>query len=187
MDSLVEASRSGRFGNQDYSLIYNFLATGGYRQTDYDSALSAVKAQRSLIENVIEETISLSKTWDWAFKIFEKYEITFTLYGTGGSYDPDSGLITLFTTTDGKFMNYENPANTIIHEFVHLGMEESIVQKYNLSHQIKESLVDRFVYLLYGKYLPDYKIQNMGNIEMDRIIASKNDLAELEKFFPLQE
>ena len=111
--------------------------------------------------------------------MLKHYEVIFTLYGSGGSYDPQTGLITLFTTKEGKFKKYQNPANTIIHEIVHIGMEHSLVQKYNLAHGLKERIVDTFVFLMFGELLPEYTIQNMGDPGIDEHLRNKEDLKAL--------
>jgi len=70
-------------------------------------------------------------------------------------------------------MNYDNPANTIIHEIVHMGIEKSIIQKYNLSHGLKERIVDTIVYVLFGEFLPEYKVQNMGDTKIDKFLKKE--------------
>ncbi|MEL6132505.1 MAG: hypothetical protein AAFR59_03980, partial [Bacteroidota bacterium] len=100
--------------------------------------------------------------------------------GTGGSYDPDKGVVTLWTDTSGVFMKYEEPAYTIIHEIVHMGIEYSIVQKYDLSHELKERIVDTFVYLMFKENLPEYTIQDMGNTQIDRYLGKPEDIGSLD-------
>ena len=112
--------------------------------------------------------------------MFDKYKVLFTLYGTGGSYDPDEGTITLLTNKEGGFMKYKNPAYTIIHEITHMGMEYSIIRKYNLSHGLKERIVDTFVYLMFQEKLPEYKIQNMGDKNIDRNLNKRKDIESLD-------
>ena len=73
-------------------------------------------------------------------------------------------------------MKYQNPAYTIIHEISHIGMEYSLVQKYNLSHGLKERLVDTFVFLMFQEELPEYQIQDMGNSTMDKYFVSKESI-----------
>lgn len=180
IDSLIKKSKDGKFGSDDFPEIYNLLEVNIYKKENYELALKKVNAQKDLINKFVKELYVLQKKWNWEFKTFEKYNIIFTLYGTGGSYDPDLGRVTLFTTPEGKFMNYEKPANTIIHEIIHMGIEKSIVQKYNLPHGLKERIVDTLVYLLFGESLPEYKIQNMGDKEIDKSLKKKADVIELE-------
>lgn len=179
IDSLILKSKNRTFGNEDFSAIYAFVETKVFDRKNYEQAIQKVENQIDLINNFVYEIDSNKNQWDWNFKMFDKYKVVFTLYGTGGNYDPDEGTITLFTNKEGSFMNYENPANTIIHEITHMGMEYSIVQKYNLSHGLKERVVDTFVYLMFQEKLPKYKIQNMGNDKINTYLKSKNDLDSL--------
>lgn len=180
LDSLQAKSKEGAFGNQDFPTIYNLLEQTVYDEANYQLALAKVKAQEELLNTLLQRLRAASKTWNWDFKLLETYDVIFTLYGTGGSYDPDNGRVVLFTTLQGDFMNYEQPANTIIHEIVHLGVETSLVQRYQLSHPMKERLVDTIVYLLFNDLLPQYKVQNMGETRLDQYLSTPEDLVDLE-------
>jgi len=178
--SLIVKSKNGDFGNQEFSEIYNLLEESIYNKSNYELALKKTNAQKKLLQKLVNHLNVSKETWDWEFKTFENYKVIFTLYGTGGSYDPDSGMVTLFTNSEGEFMNYEEPANTIIHEVVHMGIEKSIVQKYKLSHGLKERIVDRMVYIMFKEFLPEYKVQNMGDTKIDKSLANRKDIKELD-------
>ena len=179
IDSLILKSKNGAFGNEDFALIYELLESKIYHKNNYLAALKKVNEQKQLICKIIHQIKSIKSSWNWEFKLFEHYKVIFTLYGSGGSYDPDSGIVTLFTTKEGEFKNYINPSNTIIHEIVHMGIEKSIVQKYDLSHVLKERVVDKIVFLLFRKFLPEYKIQNMGKTQLDALLKNKQDIKKL--------
>ncbi|MEO1486126.1 MAG: hypothetical protein AAFU57_10275 [Bacteroidota bacterium] len=181
IDSLVAKSKKGTFGNEDYATIYNFLETEVFNPKDYQLAIKSVKSEQQLIEQIINTIAKTKDAWDWNFKTFEQYSVVFTLYGTGGSYDPDTGRVTLFTNAKGQFMNYKSPANTIVHEITHMGMESSLVQKHKLSHGIKERLVDTFVYLQFKTELPEYRIQSMGDTTLDDYVKNEEDIAKLDE------
>ncbi|GAB5408538.1 MAG: hypothetical protein BalsKO_09030 [Balneolaceae bacterium] len=176
IDSLVIKSKNGTFGNDDFSAIYTLLESNFFNPKNYEEAKQKVETELTLLNDFLDEIDSEKNQWDWKFNMFDQYRIIFTLYGTGGSYDPDEGTITLLTNKEGDFMNYKNPANTIIHEITHMGMEYSIVQKYSLSHGLKERLVDTFVYLMFKEQLPEYKIQNMGDGNIDKYLNKKEDI-----------
>ncbi|MEM6830184.1 MAG: hypothetical protein AAF551_06680 [Bacteroidota bacterium] len=179
IDSLLTKSKNGTFGNEDFPAIHALLETGLFNEKNYEQAKQKVEGHIGLIDDFINEIDSSRNQWDWEFKTFDTYKVVFTLYGTGGSYDPDEGVITLLTNRAGGFMKYQNPAYTIIHEITHMGMEHSIVRKYNLSHGSKERIVDTFVYLMFQEKLPEYKIQNMGDENIDRYLREKKDLQSI--------
>ena len=181
IDKLITKSKEGTFGNNDYSAIYNLLESKIYNTANYKLALENVQLQEQLINNMVVQLHSLQDSCIWNFNILDNYNVVFTLYGSGGSYDPQNGTITLFTTEKGEFKNYKNPANTIIHEIVHIAIEESIVQKYNFSHSLKELTVDTIVKLLFNNLLPEYKVQNMCNFNIENYLKNKNDIKNLNK------
>lgn len=180
IDSLILKSKDGAFGNDDYATIFTLLETKAFDKNNYNQAIQKTEDQLDLLNDFIAEIDATKSEWDWDFKMFDSYKIVFTLYGTGGSYDPDDGTITLLTNQAGYFMNYENPANTIIHEITHMGMEYSIVRKYDLPHELKERIVDTFVKLMFKEELPEYRIQNMGDVKIDAHLKKKEDLASLD-------
>lgn len=177
INSLLEKSKNGHFGNEDFPVIYS-IVEDLYDEENYKAAIQKVNAEIPLLDNLINTLDDSRKDWDWNFNRFKQYHVTFTLYGTGGSYDPDAGRITMLTNKTGGFMRYENPANTIIHEIVHMGIEH-LIQKYKVPHPEKERIVDRFVVLMFGKELKEYKVQNMGNTEIDELLAQRSDLQTL--------
>lgn len=183
IDSLIVKSKNGTFSNNDFSSIYQLLESKVYNESDYKLALEKVNEQKQLISNIIHQIELSKRSFNWEFKMFKDYKVILTLYGSGGSYNQDAGWVTLFTTKEGDFKNYKNPANTIIHEIVHIGMEKSIIQKYKVSHILKERVVDTFVSLFFGEVLPDYKIQSMGETEIDEHLKEKSDLKNLHLIF----
>ena len=181
IDSLITKSKNGAFGNEDFPAIYTLVETKVFNPKDYEQAKRNVENQFDLMNILIDEIDNKKSNWDWEFKMFDKYKVVFTLYGTGGSYDPDEGIITLLTNKEGGFMKYKNPVYTIIHEITHMGMEYSIVRKYDLPHGQKERIVDTFVYLMFQEKLPEYKIQSMGDDEIDKYLGKQDDIRSLNE------
>lgn len=179
IESLKEKARSNQLTDEDYEKLESLMKTHVYKEEDYLQGAETINEQVALITKMVT-SISQSKR-NWHFKEFETYQINLTLYGSGGSYDPDNGTITLFTTPNGQFKNYDNPANTIIHEIVHIGMEASIMQKYAVPHTMKERIIDQFVSLNFQNLLPDYRIQNMGDNRIDPYLTDKESLTNLSE------
>ena len=180
IDSLIVKSRNGTFGNDDFPVIYALLEDGLFNPEDYTKATQSVADRMKLLNDLVGTINAEKDAWDWKFNMFDTYKIVFTLYGSGGSYDPDQGLVTLLTNNEGWFMKYENPAYSIIHEITHMGMEYSIVRKYKLSHGTKERMVDTFVFLMFNEQLPEYRIQDMGDKNIDQQLSTQQDLQRLD-------
>lgn len=177
IDTLKQKARTNSLTDTDYEALATLMQDSVYQRSDYEQGYEKVAAELASLNQMVQELTTTS--YNWPFTTFEVYPVTLTLYGPGGSYNPGEGSILLYTTTDGRFKQYENPANTIIHEIVHIGIESSIVGQYNVPHTLKERIVDQFVLLSFGDYLPEYRVQNMGENRPDRHLQSKDDLLEL--------
>ncbi|MEP3211341.1 MAG: hypothetical protein ABJN95_19300 [Maribacter sp.] len=174
---LKRKSKLGELSGDDYERLEAFIRDSVYRLADYKKGFEKIESELVLINKMINQLNRSSLNWN--FKEFETYNVNLTLYGPGGSYDPSEGSILIYTTIDGGFKNYVNPANTIIHEVVHIGIEESIVLANNLPHPTKERIVDTIVMLHFADFLPDYRIQNMGYTGIDEYLKTIDDLNEL--------
>lgn len=76
---------------------------------------------------------------NWGMFIPENLNVWFT-YGNGGSYCADKnnpGII-----LRGSRFNLKNMEFVSTHEFVHICIEEDIIQKYKIPQDIKEQIVD---------------------------------------------
>jgi hypothetical protein len=176
---LLANSRSNSLNTSDLDSLQALMKKAIYNRANYLSGYNKIIEAMPTIEKALQ---ILSKSgWGWSFREFTQYQINLTLYGPGGSYNPDNGSILLLTTPDGRFKGYSNPANTIIHEMVHIGIDSSIVRRYNLPHPNKEHIVDLFVQTFFGEFLPDYRIQSFGDKRIDKYLTSKEDFANLPK------
>jgi hypothetical protein len=177
--TMESKSRSGNLSDEDYQELLRFMQDEVYNPEDYQKGFNAIDNNRELINKMINEICELEK--DWYFKEFGQYEIKLTLYGPGGSYNPVDGSILILATPSGGFKQYQNPANTIIHEIIHIGIEESIIQKFNVPHTLKERIIDNIVMINFKEYLPEYRIQGFGDARIDPYLKDKNDIKELDK------
>ncbi|MEM1327547.1 MAG: hypothetical protein AAGI23_16420 [Bacteroidota bacterium] len=179
IEELKQKVRDGNLPSEDYGRLEQFIRDSVYQASDYQKGYEKIKAELALINKMVNEIEPVN--FDWTFKTFDTYQVNLTLYGPGGSYNPDEGSLLLFTTPQGQFKSYDNPANTIIHEIVHIGIEESIIGQHNVPHALKERIVDTFVSLHFGQYLPDYRVQEMGDTRTDAYLKSVADFEELDK------
>jgi hypothetical protein len=139
-----------------------------YREADFAAGLRALDGAASVFRQVFP--IFASFATKWGFKVFPRYEVLLTLYGPGGSYDAERGRVTLFTTTDGKFKR-ANGVEVIVHEMVHIGIEEVIVERFGLEHWEKEGLVDRMCAIGLRTALPGYVVQAKGMEKFDQFVT----------------
>lgn len=179
INQLKEGSKTDNLQNDDYEKLVKFIRDSIYNKDDYQEGYDKIKNELHLINKMIQQIDTSQLKWN--FRAFETYQVNLTLYGPGGSYNPDEGSVLIYTTSSGQFKNYDNPANTIMHEVVHIGIEESIISNYNVPHSLKERIVDTFVALNFGQYLPQYKIQDMGDYRLDEFVKEVSDLNELDQ------
>lgn len=140
-----------------------------YNKKFFDKGLQLVMSDIKLIKKAIKRM----KNWEkWGFKMFDNYIIKLTAYGPGGSYDYGDGSIIMKVKEDAGVER--KPIHTIIHEIVHIGIEESIVEKFKLNHLEKEGLVDSICFHYFNDILNGYKIQGVGDKKIFNLIDNKN-------------
>ncbi|MEM1220778.1 MAG: hypothetical protein AAGH79_17790 [Bacteroidota bacterium] len=179
IDELKEKAKAGQLSDADYSRLEKFVVERVYRAEDYQAGYDKIEDERALINQMVNAINPID--YSWGFQSYETYTIHLTLYGPGGSYNPDEGSLLLFTTPQGQFKSYDNPANTVIHEIVHIGIENSIISTYQVPHTLKERIVDTFVSLHFGNLLPSYRVQDMGENRSDAYLQQPADFLELDK------
>jgi len=154
-----------------YEEIYNVLK--------FDTSLETARQTEELVKKALQKLAVLQT--NWGFKIKQHYDIVLTLYGPGGNYGLTDDVGTVVTKT--SFGSYVRPkesyAKTIVHEMIHIGIEEDIVRKYHLSHWEKERLVDLICSLYLKDLLPWYKNQEITNNRIDTFINEKTVIENL--------
>ncbi len=164
--------------------MFDIFKNDEYDQDYYKNGINVLISNKKKLENLILKLKEICKNWD--FRIFPEYQILLTRYGPGGSYsyNDHEGKIIMLTTKEG-FFKRKNPVETVIHEITHIGIEESIVEKYKLNHWEKERLVDLIVKIIFKEELSDYILQKSGSTELDQYIeveAIKNLPEVISKF-----
>lgn len=89
IEELKEKASRNELSDSDYQSLLDFMRSEVYRKEDYQNGFNKIQENITLINRMIDEIGEL-KT-DWEYKEFERYEVELTLYGPGGSYDPDIG------------------------------------------------------------------------------------------------
>jgi hypothetical protein len=159
---------------EDLDNAFNLFKTSEHDSDFFNKGLETINFERDRVEKFIQKLLFLKDYWD--FKIFPEYKIVLTKYGTGGSYNADVGKVVLLIRKEGG--SNRDPSQTIIHEIVHIGIEESIVQKFSFYHSEKERLVDLLVKTIFAKEFPNYHIQKLGDSNLDEFI-NENSIKNL--------
>lgn len=146
-----------------------------YDPNFFENGLKTVNKDIEFVEKAIKK---MEKWGNWGFKLFPKYEVKLTAYGPGGSYDFNHGNIIMKTKESGTFGRASY--HTIVHEIIHIGIEESIVKKFALTHVEKEGLVDAICVNCFGDLLIDYRVQDRGDKKVFHLV-SKDNIMELPK------
>lgn len=147
---------------------YQVFLPAGYTLDSFDLsgikdrvAKEMSKDKVSVIENNIKKNWTRHQPAVDSFLSQLPYEkpkgllVTLTQYGSGGSYWlPNEIVINI---------NYDNNYfETVVHELIHLIIEKPVIEKFDIGHWQKESLVD---YLFINnervkRIFPDYRYQN---------------------------
>ncbi|GAB4199401.1 MAG: hypothetical protein Tsb002_34930 [Wenzhouxiangellaceae bacterium] len=178
ISDLIEKSKSSTLTASDRDRLEEVIRNEVYDQQAYQTAVAKIESRKPLINQLINQLDAMEKNWH--YQSFETYSIKLTFYGPGGSFDPDEGLILLFATPAGAFKQYTDPTYTIIHEAVHIGIEESIVSPLDIPHSLRERIVDRIIQLSFPQELPEYRVQDMGHEEFDNYFNDQNDIKTLK-------
>lgn len=165
------AQKSPNFGRVNKTKIFNLFQKEVYDPNFFKQGIITLENYRSIFNQAIPKFMDFRKKWD--FKIFPQYNVLLTRYGPGGSYNPDQGTIIMLTDIDGKFPVFR-PDETIVHEIIHLGIEENIVNFFKLNHLEKETLVDLICILKFKDILPNYQIQSISNPNISKYLTSKS-------------
>lgn len=178
MTAIMAHARQGHFADADAQNLSELMHQRVYNPDHYKAGLRKIKQVQHLADSALR---LMQRFKSWGFVMFDSYQVLLTLYGPGGSYDNQTGQIVMLTTPTGGFKGYANPANTLIHELFHIGIEEPVVRKYGLNHQQKERLVDLFVKVWFGEVLPEYRLQGFGDSRLDPYFTTRSDFENLPR------
>ena len=168
IDKLIDKKKKGQLTKTDWEMFKTYFANNIYNEKDYSTAYKKVDSVLETADIAIDTFEKYKLKWN--FFIPEEYTVLLTLYGAGGTYNAKNGTINLMTTKTGGFKRGANPLETIIHEAVHIGIENIIVNRFGLSHWMKERIVDKFVSYHFKKLCPDYTNQPNPDTSIDIIL-----------------
>ncbi|MCQ2581535.1 MAG: hypothetical protein MJ170_00955 [Alphaproteobacteria bacterium] len=154
----------------DINKYYNFFKNEIYdvtHLTKYQETLTSYIAP-TMDRCINEKLVPLLKSWNTTMP--QELEILCT-YGAGASYSRKSDdkakiIFRMSRYPDDK----EAMLNTMLHEFIHLLIEDSIIQKYNVPQNFKERIVDIIGTEFFGKHIQERFI----NPFVDKYITPEN-------------
>lgn len=151
-------------GKYDIHELQQLFIEQIYNIQDYDQAILDISQTKSFIIQAIAKLALLND--NWPFKLVDEYKILVTLYGPGGQYNSETDSI--FMLPQSRLTT--NFAQNVVHEIVHIGIEQNIVQKYHLTHWEKERLVDLICALYLNNVMPGYALQINGDERLDNFV-----------------
>ncbi len=154
-----------------------------YTVSDFTKGLRITSSMENAISCLFERLYPLHR--NWGFKLMSCYEIILTLYGPGGNYWPRKGYVIVRVDKNGSF-GKKSVLESVIHELVHIGIEETIVEKFRLTHWEKERLVDLICVTCFKDVVPNYWMQKIEDTKID-IFATQDAIEKnlpeaIEKF-----
>lgn len=158
-----------------------------YPHFDFEPAVQSVKFAMP----EVDKALAVFQTYKekWGFKLFPTYEIELVVgtIGGGGSWQTENdidggipnGVITFWQNPDPTKRG-RTPAERIVHEIVHIGIEELLTQickdagKPALHQKTKERLVDLIVQKAFQVELfPNYHMQKNQDERIDSYITNE--------------
>lgn len=155
--------------------LHDLFVKNVYDKGNYKKGLAKAAHMTNVFEDAIPIFNDLKRRW--GFKVLDHYDAILTLYGPGGHYNPRSGKIFLMTNPSGHFKR-SDPAHTMIHEMIHIGIHDNIVKAFQLTHWEKERIVDLMCIYMFDDIIKDYKLQAKGEKNLDPFI-NKNSIMNL--------
>jgi hypothetical protein len=162
-------AEDGVDGQTDESYYFDLFAEEVYSADEYAAGLAAVQDEMHTVRAALPAFKQVEDSW--GFVLHDPYLVRLTLYGPGGSYDPVTGMVVLMTTPQGTFKR-PNPAHTVVHEMVHMGVQH-LVEQFELTHSEKERLVDLFCLLTFAEIMPGYQGQSIGDVGLDPYVTKQ--------------
>lgn len=164
------AQKLSKLSKIDENSLFDLFKKEIYDPDFFKQGIFLLKKYQSMFKKAIPRFVEMNKKW--GFKIFPEYKVFLTRYGPGGSYYPDEGWVIMMLDADGTFEKTQDPGETVIHEIVHIGIRENIVDRFDLDQSEKERLVDLICILKFSDLLPNYFIQPQMNKNIDSYITS---------------
>jgi len=146
-----------------------------YNENDLRRLDSAIKEKGTPALRAAAD-ILLPMVYGWGAEIPAQLEIQ-TTYGCGGSYWTEKPII-IYRMTEHKA---EYTAKLLQHEFIHILIEQPIIQKYNVPQNLKERIVDIVGFEYFDKPVQPLFENSFANNYITREVIENNLPSAVEK------
>ncbi len=154
---------------EDLTILKELFRKEEFSPPFFEKSKRVISLEVEKINELLKRFTPLQESW--GFRIFDTYNLKLTKYGPGGSYNYDTGELLIRVNESGTFD--ENISHTILHEIIHMGIQENIVNEHNLTHQEKERLVDQLFELLFIDMYPSYIKQDIRDTSIDNFVTKE--------------
>ncbi|MBN2546680.1 MAG: hypothetical protein JXB50_12840 [Spirochaetes bacterium] len=172
VQKLINKSLNKKLKDKDFKKFEKTFDKKYYDPADY---LKGIDYVNNVIPG-IEKAFPVFNDYadKWAFKVCNKYEIILSLYSIGGMVSGRDGRILLLTYKEGNEKRGSDTLGLIIHEMIHIGINDPIILKYNVPFKTNERIVNKFIKHNLKELLPTYT--TMSGSEDDLIDEFLNEM-----------
>lgn len=172
-DRMREMFEQPKLTEQQIQHYHDIFVNEIYKLSDLTHQDENIKKAIILVQNRIKTHIA-SLLPAWGATMPETLSIKCT-YGRGGEYSSGKNATILFRMSDDKRNDY-GIYLLFMHEFVHILIQEQIIEKYNVPQDLKERIVDIIGQELFNKPVQPMFMESFANSYITPN-AIKTDLA----------
>jgi len=174
INSLKTKVREGNaLTENDFNEVKALFINEIYDEDNYNRYLAEMENNAKAADMMMP--IFESYKQKWGFYIPDKYIIHFSLYGLDGLVTYPlaitDGVMAIKIPNDGDF---QMVLGCILHEAVHIGIYENIIQRYNVPYWTNERIVDRFVIRHFLHVASNYSMYLQGDASIDVIFQDRD-------------
>lgn len=159
-DRMREMFEQPKLTEQQIRHYHDIFVNEIYKLSDLTHQDENIKKAIILVQNRIKTHIA-SLLPAWGATMPETLSIKCT-YGRGGGYSSGKNATILFRMSDDKCNDY-GIYLLFMHEFVHILIQEQIIEKYNVPQDLKERIVDLICLETVGRPVQPMFMESFAN------------------------
>ena len=182
-DAIRKLRSSGSLTSQEEAQIRTHYINDVYDPAHYEPSFNTLARAARDADPHIDSLRRYESLW--GFFIPNRYRIYMTQYGPGGSYNSNAGAMYIKVDRNNRWgRGHGAPMTVLLHEAVHIGIENNIIQRNNIPQWTKERIVDSFMLRQFGtRVLPGYSLQRTPpEYPIDSIFQNSDVLDKLPDY-----